>query len=244
MIAAFDAAATIQGVLRGLAEVFPEGVALIVVDDGSADRTALVAERAGAVVVRHGHHRGKGAALRTGMGEALGRGCEVAITVDADGRHPPIDARRLHDASDDPDALVLGVRDLARAGAPRSNQLSNGFSNLAISGLVATRLADTQCGLRRYPIAATLGLGGREPRYGYEAEILIRAVIAGVRIVEVPIGALYPPGNARVTHFDPWRESPRIVRRVLATVLELRARTLLSRVFGERPRGGALGDGV
>ncbi len=233
VVPAYDAAPTIGAVLAGLVARFPPPSVLLVVDDGSRDETAAYAERAGATVVRHGHNRGKGAALRTGLHEARARGCDVAITVDADGQHPPEEAWRMHHACADAEALVVGVRDLRAAGAPRPNQLSNAFSNLVMSAFVGARLSDTQCGLRRYPIATTLALGGREPGYGFEAELLIRAVAAGMHIVEVPIAVRYPP--ERVTHFDAWREPPRIVKCVLSTVAETRVRRLASS-WGGRDR--------
>jgi hypothetical protein len=103
--------------------------------------------------------------------------------------------------------FVLGVRALTRDGAPRKNVFSNGISNFFISRFAGRPLADTQCGLRRYPLRRTLALNARGTGYELEAEILLRAVWAGLRVVEVPIRVLYP--EDRVTHFrigrDPWR---------------------------------------
>lgn len=134
----------------------------------------------------------------------------------------------MHEACRDPHALVIGVRDLEGAGAPRANQLSNGFSNLVLSAFTGRRLGDTQCGLRRYPIAATLALGGQEDGYGYEAEVIIRACAAGMPIVEVPIAVLYP--EERISHFHVVRDPTRIVARVVRTVAATRTRQLLARL--------------
>ncbi|MBI4950766.1 MAG: glycosyltransferase family 2 protein [Myxococcales bacterium] len=213
-------------VVQGLRRAFGAATAVIVVDDGSSDDTAEVAARAGADLVRHARNRGKGAALRSGLGAAHALGVRAVVTVDADGQHPPDEALGLHARAPDLDALVLGVRDLAAAGAPHANQRSNAFSNLVLSAFVGRRLADTQCGLRRYPLAATLALGGREDGYGYEAEVLIRALAAGVPLVELPVTVIYPPEHLRVTHFDSVRDPAKIVRRVLATVAETRLRAL------------------
>jgi len=62
---------------------------VLVVDDGSTDRTSEIAQRAGAVVIRHPVNRGKGAALKTGFEYALSREYEVVVTLDADGQHNP-----------------------------------------------------------------------------------------------------------------------------------------------------------
>jgi glycosyltransferase involved in cell wall biosynthesis len=210
-------------VVRGLVRLWPAD-SVLVVDDGSSDGTAREASAAGAVVVRHDRNRGKGVALRTGLEAARARGFDVAVSVDGDGQHPPEEAWRLHRSCADPRALVVGVRDLVGAGAPRANQLSNGFSNLVLSLFTGLWLADTQCGLRRYPIAATLALEGREEGYGYEAEVLIRAAAARLPIVERPIRVLYP--EHRISHFHVVRDPARIVARVVRTTLAVRARGL------------------
>src|SRR6185312_6700310 len=190
--------------------VWPERDAIFVVDDGSRDATASVAREAGARVFVHDRNRGKGAALRTGMAAAAAAGFDVAVTVDADGQHPASEAKRLLGVDPDAGALLLGVRDLVRDGAPRANQISNLFLSL----FPRRPLADTQCGLRRYPLPLALALGGRDDGYAFEAEIILRAIAAGVRLVEVPVRVVYPPVGERVTHFDSVRDPARIVVRV------------------------------
>ncbi len=140
------------------------------------------------------------------------------MSVDADGQHPAVEARRLLDADPDARAILLGTRDLVRDGAPRANQISNRISNFFLSFFSRRPLGDTQCGLRRYPIPLALELGGRDDGYAFEAEIILRAVAAGVRLVEVPVRVVYPPASARVTHFDSVRDPWRIVVRVVKTL--------------------------
>jgi glycosyltransferase involved in cell wall biosynthesis len=223
-VPAFEAAATVGGVVEDLRAVL--GIPVLVVDDGSRDATADVARTRGADVVGHPHNLGKGAALRTGLREAARRGFRTAITVDADGQHPASSARAVLEGSKEPRALVLGVRDLVLDGAPAANRFGNAVSNYFVSRLARPRrvLRDTQCGLRRYPVAETLALAGRSPGYAFEAEILLRALAAGIPVVEVPIRATYAPAGAQRTHFRNVRDPARIVRTVLCTVLELRFR--------------------
>lgn len=215
LVPAYQAERTLAAVLGDLREALPElADAILVVDDGSTDRTGDVAREAGAIVVTHPENRGKGAALLTGLREASARGYEVALTVDADGQHPAASARTVLEADPDPGALVLGVRALAVAGAPRKNQISNEISNFFISHFAGRALRDTQCGLRRYPVATTLRLAARGRGYDFEAEILLRAIWAGVPVVEEEMTVLYPAD--RVTHFhvvrDPWRIVRTVVR--------------------------------
>src|SRR5581483_3047848 len=152
LIPAFDAARTLSSVIEGVQDLAP----IFVIDDGSTDDTKRAAN--GARVIRHDYNRGKGAAIRSGMLVARDEGFDACVTVDADGQHPKEAVKCILEADAPEDALVLGVRDLERAGAPRANQISNGISNFFLSWFSGKSLADTQCGLRRYPIRKTLAL--------------------------------------------------------------------------------------
>ncbi len=219
VVPALDAAATVGDVVRGLASL---GLPVVVVDDGSRDATGEAARAAGADVVRHERNRGKGAAIRTGLAEAERRGVACALTVDADGQHPAEAARVVLAGASDARALVLGVRDLVAAGAPRSNRFGNGVSNFFLSLFAQRTLRDTQCGLRRYPVRETLALGARADGFAFEAEVVLRAIAAGLPVVEVPVGVVYPSREERRTHFRNVRDPASIVGTVVRTVLELR----------------------
>lgn len=220
IVPAFDAAETVGAVVDDLCASI--GVPVIVVDDGSKDRTAEIARAHGAELVRHGHNQGKGAAIRSGLADAARRGFDMAVTVDADGQHPGGSARTVLEASDDPRALVLGVRDLTRDGAPDWNRFGNGVSNAFLSLFARRHLRDTQCGLRRYPVAETLALGSRAQGFAYEAEVVLRAIAARLPVVEVPVGVVYSLDGVRRSHFRNVRDPVRIVVTVARTVLELK----------------------
>jgi hypothetical protein len=144
-------------------------------------------------------------------------GFQWAVTVDADGQHPAEEAVRLARMPSDPRVIVLGIRDLRSAGAPRANQFSNGISNFFLSRFLHQRLLDTQCGLRRYPIEGVLALAARSPGYAFEAEVLMLAIRAGLSIEQVPVHVLYAQ-ESRTTHFDAFRDPARIISRVLMTL--------------------------
>jgi len=220
IVPALDAAATIGAVVTGLRgrAPFQADDSVIVVDDGSSDSTSDIAVAAGALVVRHVENRGKGAALRTGLAEARALGATTAVSVDADGQHFPEEAEKLALHPAPATALVLGVRDLVRDGAPPANRFSNGISNFFLSLFSGQTLHDTQCGLRRYPVEETLALDGRDDGYAFEAECVLRAARAGLAILEVPVRVYYPLESERVTHFHVVRDPARIVYRVLATL--------------------------
>lgn len=216
IIPALDAERTLDALVRETREHLEH---VVVVDDGSRDACASIAERAGADVVRHVKNRGKGAALRTALHRARELGFDAAVSLDADGQHLPREIPKLL-ADEDASALVLGVRDMVAANAPIANRRSNAFANRFLSAVTRTRLRDTQCGMRRYPIACTLSLGIEDDRFGFETEVLLRAIRARVRIVQVSIDVVYPID--RVTHFDARRDPWRIVGRVLKTLVTRR----------------------
>ncbi len=213
-VPAYQAAHAAPRVVRGLRRL---GFEAWVCDDGSTDGTATACAEAGARVLRHPRNRGKSAALRTLLHAARAEGVDAVVTLDADGQHPPEEARRLDDAEPDRRALVLGVRDLGDAGAPLANRRGNAISNGFLSLFSGLWLRDTNCGLRRYPVELALSLGVVGERFTFEAEIVLRAARAGARIVEVPVGVVYP--EDRTTHFDVVRDPARIVARVVETLV-------------------------
>ena len=221
IIPAYQAAATIAEVVSDLKSAWQAALGelprVVVVNDGSTDATTQRAQLAGAEVIEHPSNRGKGAALRTGLSRAAALNATVAVTLDADAQHPASEALRVLCHPVPAHALVLGVRDLIGAGAPRANQFSNAFSNAWLSAFSGRKLQDTQCGLRRYPVQATLSLGARANGFGFEAEVLLRAARAGWPIEHLPVRVIYPPEGVRTTHFHPWRDPFRIVLRVIYT---------------------------
>jgi hypothetical protein len=158
----------------------------------------------------------------TGFVEAARMGFDCAVTVDADGQHPATSAHAVLTCSAEQRALVLGVRDLVGDGAPRSNRFGNRVSNVFLSAFSGRRLRDTQCGLRRYPVTDTLALGSRARGYAFEAEVVLRAIAAGLPVVEVPVVSAYPSSAVARTHFRYSRDPAAIVATVVRTAIETR----------------------
>jgi glycosyltransferase involved in cell wall biosynthesis len=216
LIPAYQASRSLKQLLAQLRALDPEG-ALLVVDDGSTDGTGDIARADGIDVVTHDTNLGKGMALKSGFAWLAERGFETAVTVDADGQHRAEDAVMLAKHSASPKAVVLGIRDMKRAGAPGPSQFSNRFSNWWVSFFAGQELSDTQCGLRRYPLQATLALDSDARGYGFECDMLVRAARRAMPIVEVPINVIYPTKAERVSHFHVVADPARIVLRLLHT---------------------------
>lgn len=160
---------------------------IIVVDDGSRDRTAEIARSKGAVVVSHPKNMGLGAALRTGLREALERGADSAVTFDADGQHDPKAIRELIAALDEAD-VIIGVR--RHFGIPLHKRLGN-FALDFVTYLFSGVLTDSQSGSRAFNRRALEAIRIRSNRYEVSSEIIIQARRLGLRFKEVPVRCFY-----------------------------------------------------
>ena len=195
---------------------------VIVVDDGSTDGSSDSLSKLGAVVVRYERNRGKGYALKTGFKEAKARGFERAITIDADGQHFPEDIPVFAaQAKEDPEAMLVGSRNLQMENMPGGNTFANKFSNFWFRLQTGVNLPDTQSGFRLYQLNRIGRLRFLTYRYEAELELLVFQCWKGVPMRPVGINVYYPPEGERVTHFRPFWDFFRIS--VLNTALCLLA---------------------
>lgn len=207
----YNNAATLEQVMAAVEAL---GLRMMVVNDGCTDGTAQVLLRwaARAELLHHSVNQGKAAALKTGFAAASAQGFTHAVTLDTDGQHDPSDLPRLLKvAEQNPDALVLGTRSRVLDNYPRANLLGRRLSNAAIRLQSGVRVEDCQCGLRVYPLSLMREIKVGAGRYGFEAEVITRASWAGCAIVEADVSCTYAPEGTRVSHYVPWRDSPRAV---------------------------------
>ena len=219
LIPALDCEATIQAVVRGARRHVSR---VLVVDDGSSDRTADAAKAAGAEVLRQPSNRGKGAALQLGLEALAAQGVTHALTLDGDGQHLPEEIPALLAASAaEPRAIVLGARQSEPGSVAPIRQFGNRFANRWVRIACGREFEDTQSGFRVYPVAAALALGCRADRFAWETELLIRGVRAGLPVVSVPVRVYNPPIAERVSHFRGFSDTVRIVFTVIGLLLRI-----------------------
>jgi glycosyltransferase involved in cell wall biosynthesis len=190
VVPAFNEAGSIAAVLRGLGEHAPR---IVVVDDGSTDKTSEIALGMRAVVVRHAVNLGQGAALQTGIDYALARNASHICTFDADGQHDPATIETMLVSLEAAGAdVALGSRFMD--GTPEMPALRRAFLRLAIrftrfqTGL---HLTDAHNGLRLLTRYAAETVRIQQPGMAHASEILVAIARRGLHYVEVPTKVTY-----------------------------------------------------
>jgi glycosyltransferase involved in cell wall biosynthesis len=163
-------------------------VRVLVVDDGSRDRTAAVAREHGALAVSHETNKGGGAALRTGFELADRAGADIVVTMDADGQHLPEELEAMvAPVASGRAGLAVGSRTLGAA-EPNTFARELGITvfNRLISLLTWHRVTDCSNGYRAVRTSVLRTLDLRQQQF-HTAEFLIQALARGVEVVEVPV---------------------------------------------------------
>jgi glycosyltransferase involved in cell wall biosynthesis len=189
VVPAWNEEKVIDRVLAELSHLDPTPEVLVV-DDGSADRTAEVAEAAGVIVIRLPFNLGVGGAMRAGLLYAVRHGYDGVVQVDADGQHDPRQITSLVEALADADAVVgsrfAGTGEYSARG-PRRWAMR--LLARAMSLICRTRLTDVTSGFRATGPRALELLARHYPReyLGDTVESLVVVHKAGLRIAEVGV---------------------------------------------------------
>jgi len=174
---------------------------VIVVDDGSSDRTSEIAEAAGAEVIQHSSNQGKGAALRSGF-QAIGDR-DIVVTLDGDGQHNPVEIPKLLKPIIDGEAdIVNGSRYLNKnvTDTPGYRRLGQTVLDKATTLSSGLNLTDSQSGFRAFATYTLSAFKFNHDGCSIESEMLIDAANFGSRIVEVDIGVNYGKDSNRDIH--------------------------------------------
>ena len=188
VIPAYQAEKTVRSLA---AELVGQGFPVIVVDDGSTDRTAELAAESGAQVIRRRRNGGKGAALREGFSAARNGGYAWVLTLDADGQHLPSEIPRFLEVKGKGAEAVLGNRMGDPRGMPLDRLLANRWMSWVISRMADQHIPDTQCGFRLISRRVLDGLTLTSDRFEIDSELVLRMGWAGVPIRSVPVSSVY-----------------------------------------------------
>lgn len=224
-LAAYNEAENIPPVI---AKIRALGFDCIVVDDGSKDATALVAEEAGAIVCRHKMNMGQGYAFVTGLKLALKLGYDIIVSMDADGQHRPEEIPRFLERFETTHAdVVIGSRVLGQqSGAPFLRRVMLPYVTAAVNRLSGYKVSDAMCGFRSFrarPLLRALPMFDAmlEPQY-IAVELFIRFGRAGLSIGEVPVSI--DPRGAGVSSKGLMRYGMGILKAAVRTMIEVEPR--------------------
>ena len=200
LIPAFQTEETVGDVVRGVLRHVDR---VLVVDDGSADRTGERAAAAGAEVLRLPENSGKGSAVRAGLEKILAGDATHVVFLDADGQHDPDDLPPLLEAARQGDAFVIGSRVARPEETPAVRYRTNEIGSRILTRMTGHDVEDGQSGYR--VIAAELLRGMNLTARGYliETEILLKAAPHVARFRHVPVRAIY----GSPSHYRPFRDT-------------------------------------
>jgi glycosyltransferase involved in cell wall biosynthesis len=208
IIPAYNAASTISTLIANiLNHVNKRDV--VVVDDGSKDRTSALVRGFGIVVLQHPENRGKGEALKTGFLYALRNNYAAVITIDADLQHDPGLISGFIRRSDNPVGIIIGTRKRNLKNMPLARWFSNQLTSVMISVLAGQSVRDSQSGYRWISTEVLKKIELKSKRYDLEPELLIKAGRIGIKIGRVPISTIYTGGGSFI---NPLVDTGRFIR--------------------------------
>lgn len=225
--------------LRGL------DIPIVLIDDGSDPHNLsqvqqLCSEQNDLHLIEHGHNRGKGAAVRTGLGLARYLGFSHGIQIDADGQHCLEDVSRFIEASKKQPQWIICGKPTFTDDAPKARVYGRRVTDFwtALETL-SLKIKDGLCGFRVYPLDALDTVFDRYyvgPRMDFDTEVLVKAVWADVDLQFIDTQVVYPPGAA--SHFHYLRDNLVLIRlhTRLVTGMLLRLPWLVSKKLRGRPQ--------
>ena len=173
---------------------------VIVVDDGSKDKSVSMARRSKAVVLTHLVNLGKGAALKTGCDYAIKSNASLIIAIDADAQHDPKEIPSFLKGLKNHE-IVLGYRKLNRK-MPSVLKFGNWFINKTIRFLYDIKIRDSQCGYRAFTAKAYKKLRWKASDYSMESEMIAKMGKYKLSYAEIPIATIYPDRYKGTTVLD------------------------------------------
>jgi glycosyltransferase involved in cell wall biosynthesis len=220
---------------------------VIVCDDGSSDLTARIAERLGAVVIRHKQNMGYGAAIKSLFERALTLGADVLVTLDGDGQHDASEIPRVVKPIINCTAdVVIGSRFIDQQGTaemPIYRRFGAKVITKLVNGSSSAGVKDSQSGFRAYNRQAIERLCVSEAGMGASVQILLEASKQNLKITEVPSTCKYENGNFSTSTENPITHGVGVIMSLVRLIVEERPLTVLG-IPGVFFIFGGLGFGV
>ena len=209
VIPVYNNSATVKDVVLGCSSILKN---VLVVDDGSTDAdVSMLLEGLDVVVLKHGKNQGKGRAILTAAEYVDFHGGEYMITIDGDGQHNPADLKKFFPLIHEDDAcIIIGSRDFNTENVPKKSRFGRSFANFWLRIETGVYMDDCQSGFRSYTVQYLRQLKFNGSHYDFEAEVLAKAVWAGLRLRTVPIDVYYPKPEERVSSFRPLLDNMRL----------------------------------
>jgi glycosyltransferase involved in cell wall biosynthesis len=192
---------------------------VIVVDDGSTDATAEIAELAGARVIKHGKNRGYGAAIQSIFDEAKKLDPDVLVILDADAQHSPAEIPNLVKPVIDGFDCVIGSRHEHGKKIPLYRRVGQNLILRSVKALSADKLTDSECGFRAFSRKAVQTLELKEKGMAVSAETVAEAARKKLKVIQVPVGVTYGKDSSTL---HPVRHGLSVFARILAMISEQR----------------------
>jgi glycosyltransferase involved in cell wall biosynthesis len=198
IIPSFNEENAIKKIINGASQYCDR---IIVVNDGSQDKTDREAKNAGATVANHLINLGTGAALSTGLQIAKREEADIVVTMDGDGQHDPNDIPiLLRPLKEEKVDVVLGSRFLGNIkGMPFHKKIGNRFLSIITSIRCGQKVTDSQCGFRAYSKKVFKSIIPDSADYTWASESLVRVVSSDYKWIEVPIKTIYPKKRIKGT---------------------------------------------
>ena len=194
VIPAFNEASVISQVLNKIPKKIKNvnSIETIVINDGSTDQTSKISKRENVIVLDHILNRGAGAATKTGIEYAKRNKADIVITFDADGQHDHMDILEIiKPVIANKADLVIGSRFLKKQKVPTDRFLLNKGANVVTLLLFGALSSDSQSGLRAFSKHATELIDFKSDRMEFSSEILLEAKRNNLKVVEIPVRAIY-----------------------------------------------------
>lgn len=207
-----------ENLIRIIEDLSKEFSNIIVVNDGSSEKYDFIFEKIkkmNIVVLKHGINLGKGRALKTAFNYILSEcnDIDVIVTADSDGQHLSKDIFKCSSfAMDNPNSLILGVRDFSKKDVPLRSRFGNKITRRIFKYLLGINISDTQTGLRafsRSQMKDFMITSGE--KFEYETNMLIDNKNKGYKFLEVSIETVYIENN-ETSHFNPIKDSIQIYK--------------------------------